>query len=175
MLVRIGDDLVVEAAVGPAPGPASPSLEAADVVEPIGADRLLVLRGGEQAADDRRVLKAFTAQLAAAIERKRLGAQAARASALADADELRTAMLQAVSHDLRTPLASIKAAVSTLRQDDVDLGAEDRKELLEAVESETDRLTELVTNLLDLTKLGAGPWPPSSVRCRWRRSCPPRS
>jgi two-component system sensor histidine kinase KdpD len=95
-----------------------------------------------------------TAQLADAARR---AAEHQRAAQLAQqADEVKTALLHAVSHDLRTPLASIKANVSGLRQADVAYTAEDRAELLEAIDDETDRLDRLVGNLLDASRLEAG-------------------
>ncbi|MEZ4572924.1 MAG: histidine kinase dimerization/phospho-acceptor domain-containing protein [Thermomicrobiales bacterium] len=71
-------------------------------------------------------------------------------------DELRSALLSAVSHDLRTPLASIKASATTLMQSDVDWDDGDRQDLLQAIDEETDRLNGLVTNLLDLSRIEAG-------------------
>jgi two-component system sensor histidine kinase KdpD len=156
LLSNDGGQWKVEASAG---GVQHVSPAAADVVEDLGPDLKLALIGGELAADDRRVLKAFANQLTAAMERRRLSGEAARASALAQANELRGALLQAVSHDLRTPLASIKASVSTLRHDgegDIDLPPDVRQRLLADVESETDRLTALVTNLLALSRLQAG-------------------
>ena len=125
-------------------------------MRPLGGDLVLAVRGSDLAAEDRRVLNAFVAQLAAAIDRRRVGAQAARAAALAEADELRSALLQAVSHDLRTPLAAIKASASSLRQPDIDWSDEDRDEFLATIEDETDRLTALVVNLLDMSRIQAG-------------------
>jgi two-component system sensor histidine kinase KdpD len=143
----------VEASAGPE-APVRP--EQADVVDHLGPDVVLALRGRQLTADDRRVLVAFGAQLAAALERSRLSTAAASASALAQANELRTALLQAVSHDLRTPLAAIKASVSSLRQDDVTWDDDETAEFLEAIEEQTDRLTGLVGNLLDMSRLQAG-------------------
>ncbi|GIU88245.1 MAG: hypothetical protein KatS3mg009_2760 [Acidimicrobiia bacterium] len=117
---------------------------------------VLALRGPRLTAEDRHVLKAFAAHLATARERARLREQAAAARRLGEADELRAALLQAVSHDLRTPIASIKAAVSSLRQPDVTWRDEDVAAFLAAVEDETDRLGALVENLLDMSRLRAG-------------------
>jgi two-component system sensor histidine kinase KdpD len=128
----------------------------ADQVRPLGADLVLAVRGSDLAAEDQRVLNAFVAQLAAAIDRRQISAQAARASALAEADELRSALLQAVSHDLRTPLAGIKASASSLRQLDIAWSDLDRSEFLRTIEDETDRLTTLVGNLLDMSRVQAG-------------------
>jgi two-component system sensor histidine kinase KdpD len=149
------DQWVVEAASG-TDAPATP--EAADETRELGSDLVLALdlAGNRMAAQDRRVLNAFAVQLGAAVDRRRLHAQAARAAALAEADELRTALLQAVSHDLRTPLAGIKASASSLRQPDIAWSEEDRQEFLRTIEDETDRLTDLVTNLLDMSRIQAG-------------------
>jgi len=89
-------------------------------------------------------------------ERRRLQVEAAEAEALAETDRLRTALLRAVSHDLRTPLASIKASVSSLLQDDVDWSPEATAEFLATIEEETDRLDRVVGNLLDMGRLQAG-------------------
>ncbi len=130
--------------------------EEADVVDELGPDVVLALRGRQLTVDDRRVLAAFATQLAAALERTRLSDAAASAGALAQANELRAALLQAVSHDLRTPLAAIKASVSSLRQDDVTWDDEHERAFLAAIEEQTDRLTVLVGNLLDMSRLQAG-------------------
>lgn len=116
----------------------------------------LVLVGHALEADDRRVLEAFAAQAATAVQQQRLEATAATAGSLAEVDRVRTALLSAVSHDLRTPLASAKAAVGTLRSPGLRLSAEDREELLDATEGSLDRLSGLVENLLDMSRLQAG-------------------
>jgi K+-sensing histidine kinase KdpD len=82
--------------------------------------------------------------------------QAREADILRSSDELKSALLHAVSHDLRTPLASIKASVTGLLAPGARLDEADRRELLEAIDEETDRLTHLVTNLLDLSRIEAG-------------------
>jgi len=148
-----GERWVVDASAGP-DVPGTPA--AADEARPLGSDLVLVLSGPDLAAEDRRVLNAFAAQLSAAVERRGLHARAAEAAALAEANALRTALLQAVSHDLRTPLAGIKASASSLRQSDVAWSDEDRQNFLGTIEDETDRLTALVTNLLDMSRLQAG-------------------
>jgi two-component system sensor histidine kinase KdpD len=96
-----------------------------------------------------------------AVEQNRLRKIALEAEMLAKADELRTAILRAVSHDLRTPLAAIKASVSSLRQEDVQWDDVDRGDFLQSIEGETDRLTNIVTNLLDLSRIEAGVVRPS--------------
>lgn len=130
--------------------------ESAEETQNLGDDLVLALCGSGLRAEDRHVLNAFTANLSAALERRKLHEQAAEAAALADANELRNALLQAVSHDLRTPLAGIKASVNSLRQPDVSWTADETAEFLETVEEETDRLTNLVDNLLDMSRIHAG-------------------
>ena len=103
-----------------------------------------------------RLLDGFAAQAAAALDRDRLRTQAAQAEALAEGNRMRTALLAAVSHDLRTPLASIKASVSTLRQTDVQWTADDEAALLATIEESANRLDALIGNLLDMSRLAAG-------------------
>jgi two-component system sensor histidine kinase KdpD len=116
----------------------------------------LVLSGHPLAAQDRRVLEAFAAQATVALRQERLEEAAATAGSLAEVDRLRTALLSAVSHDLRTPLASAKAAVGTLRMSDLPLSEDDQGELLATAEESLDRLSGLVENLLDMSRLQAG-------------------
>ncbi|MFI9062424.1 ATP-binding protein [Streptomyces sp. NPDC053429] len=139
--------------VGPAPV-ARP--EDADADMPIGDHMALALSGRVLPAEDRRVLGAFAAQAAVVLDRRRLVGEAEEARRLAEGNRIRTALLAAVSHDLRTPLASIKASVSSLRSDDVEWSQEDRAELLEGIEDGADRLDHLVGNLLDMSRLQTG-------------------
>jgi two-component system sensor histidine kinase KdpD len=127
-----------------------------DVEIPVDDDLTLVLCGHPLAAADRRVVEAFAAQAAIALRQEQLAEQAAAVKPLADADRLRTALLSAVSHDLRTPLASAKAAITSLRSDDVVFDEDDRSELLAAADDSLDRLSRLVENLLDMSRLQAG-------------------
>ncbi len=143
---------LVEASVG-TPVPATPEGHAS---VPLVPGAVLVVDGPALGADDRRVLAVFAAQLASALERSRLEAEAAQARARVEADELRTAILRAVSHDLRTPLASIKASVTSLLQGDVDWTAEAQHEFLATIDEETDRLDRLVGNLLDMSRIDSG-------------------
>ncbi|HEU5332700.1 MAG TPA: ATP-binding protein [Actinocrinis sp.] len=128
----------------------------ADTVVEAGPDAVIALRGRTLPAADQRVLAAFAAQSAAALERRRLTKAAAEAESLAAADKMRTALLAAVSHDLRTPLAAAKASVGTLRDPELEVPPGDREELLEAAEQSLDRLSRLVENLLDMSRLQAG-------------------
>jgi two-component system sensor histidine kinase KdpD len=128
----------------------------ADVDVPVGEDLTLALRGRALPAADRRVLGAFATYAAVALEQQRLAAAAEAARPIAEADRMRTALLTAVSHDLRTPLASAKAAVTSLRSPDIQWGLEDHDELLATADESLDRLTRLVGNLLDMSRLQAG-------------------
>ncbi|MFF4960314.1 DUF4118 domain-containing protein [Streptomyces sp. NPDC001222] len=139
--------------VGPEP---SGVPEDADVDVPVGDHMALSLRGRVLPASDRRVLAAFAAQAAVVLDRQRLQHEADQVKELAEGNRIRTALLAAVSHDLRTPLAGIKASVSSLRSDDVEWSEEDRAELLAAIEEGADRLDHLVGNLLDMSRLQTG-------------------
>jgi two-component system sensor histidine kinase KdpD len=130
--------------------------EDADVDVPVGDHMALALSGRVLPAEDRRVLAAFAAQAAVVVDRRRLQSEAEQARTLAEGNRIRTALLAAVSHDLRTPLAGIKAAVSSLRSEDVDWSPEDQAELLAGIEAGADRLDHLVGNLLDMSRLQTG-------------------
>lgn len=123
---------------------------------PVTDTLTLRLCGRSLTPSDRRVLVAFAEQAAVALQQGRLVAQAAEADRLAAGNSMRTALLAAVSHDLRTPLAGIKAASSALRSTDLRLTDDDREELIETVDESADRLTGLVDNLLDMSRLQAG-------------------
>ncbi|MEO3975652.1 ATP-binding protein [Streptomyces sp. CAU 1734] len=130
--------------------------EDADVDMPVSDNMALALSGRVLPAEDRRVLAAFAAQAAVVLDRQRLVGEAEDARRMAEGNRIRTALLAAVSHDLRTPLAAIKAAVSSLRSDDVAWSDEDEAELLEGIEDGADRLDHLVGNLLDMSRLQTG-------------------
>ncbi|MGC4190515.1 MAG: ATP-binding protein [Thermomicrobiales bacterium] len=112
--------------------------------------------GGRFSHEDARLLGSFADQAALAIERGRLSEQAARASALAQANDLKSTLLAAVSHDLRTPLTTIKASASALLDESVDWQPAARAELLSAIDEEADRLALMVSNLLDLSRIEGG-------------------
>lgn len=120
---------------------------------PVG---ILVLAGASLDNHDRRLLGTFANHAALAVERAQLQEQALRAKVLEEVDRWRSALVGSVSHDLRTPLASIKAAVSYLADASLVLDAGERSELLGTIEGQADRLTRLVTNLLDMTRIEAG-------------------
>ncbi|MGV0811943.1 sensor histidine kinase KdpD [Mycolicibacterium boenickei] len=132
-------------------------VETADTAIEVGDDEFWLLMAGRKlAARDRRVLSAVAKQAAGLVKQRELTEEAGKAAAIAQADELRRSLLSAVSHDLRTPLAAAKAAVSSLRSDEVDFSAEDTAELLATIEESVDALTALVGNLLDSSRLSAG-------------------
>ena len=132
-------------------------VDSADTAIEVGDDEFWMLMAGKKlAARDRRVLTAVAKQAAGLVEQRELTEEVSRAEAFAQADELRRSLLSAVSHDLRTPLAAAKAAVSSLRSDDIDFSAEDTAELLATIEESIDQLTALVGNLLDSSRLAAG-------------------
>ncbi len=116
----------------------------------------LVLKGPALSSADVKVLRAFADQVALGLEARQLRRDAESMGALTEANALRTALLQAVSHDLRTPLASIKASVTGLMAADVGFSADDRDSLLDAIDTSTDRLDRVIGNLLDMSRLQAG-------------------
>lgn len=130
--------------------------EDADVAMPIGDHMALALSGRVLPAEDRRVLSAFATQAAGLLDRRRLVGEAEDARRLGENNRIRTALLAAVSHDLRTPLAGIKASVTSLRSDDIEWSDQDRTELLAGIEAGADRLDNLVGNLLDMSRLQTG-------------------
>jgi K+-sensing histidine kinase KdpD len=136
--------------VGP-PASGRPSISVA-----AGGGMRLVADGDELFAEDRRLLSRLAATAARAWEASELAREAAEARDLAEVDRLRTALLAAVGHDLRTPLAAIKAAVTSLRQDDVAWTIDDQAELLATIEESADRLDELIANLLAMSRLQVG-------------------
>ena len=136
--------------VGPEPT-GRPSLEAVSV-----NGLRLAAYGPEVFAEDRRLFGVLADMAARAWEGQQLAKQAALAEQLAETDRVRAALLTAVGHDLRTPLAGIKAAVSSLRQGDVSWTAAERDELLRTVEESTDRLTAVISNLLAMSRVQAG-------------------
>lgn len=121
-----------------------------------GPNLQLHLWGPPRIGDDRRLMDMIAATAGRLWRTEQLAVQARRAEELARIDEVRVALLAAVGHDLRTPLAAIKASVSTLRQTDIDMEPADSAQLLTGIENNTDRLTDLVSNLLDMSRIQAG-------------------
>lgn len=120
---------------------------------PVG---ILALRRMPASDEDRTLLRTFANHAALALERAQLREQAMRSELLEEVDRLRHALVGAVSHDLRTPLATMKVASSTLLNPAIPLSEADTHELHGLIDIETDRLTRLVTSLLDMTRIAAG-------------------
>lgn len=149
-----GEDEQVVASVGEDP---CQDVDSADTAIDVGDDEFWLLMAGRGLpARDRRVLTVVAKQAAGLVRQRELTEEASRAEAIEKADELRRSLLSAVSHDLRTPLAGAKAAVSSLRSEDVGFSEEDTAELLATVEESIDQLTALVDNLLDSSRLAGG-------------------
>jgi len=148
LLERAGGRWVRVAYCGDTSGPPQHQIRARE-------DLALVVYG-DVPPDSERLLAAAAGQAAAALDRDRLRTQAAQAEALAAGNRMRTALLAAVSHDLRTPLASIKASISSLRQGDVRWTPEDEAVLLATIEESSDRLDSLIANLLDMSRVQTG-------------------
>jgi two-component system sensor histidine kinase KdpD len=129
--------------------------QASDTVV-LDSDTLLAIAGPDLSDYDRQVMRAFTDQLAVALHSRQLQAEAATAEVVSQADNLRTALLRAVSHDLRTPLASIKASATTLLAKDLQLAPDATQQLLSTIDEEADRLNGLIGNLLDMSRLQSG-------------------
>ena len=146
--LRDGDATVGETGA-PAPGDVQVSV-------PAGAHKQLVMWGQPRVGEDRRLMGMIAATAGQLWETEKLAAQARRAEELARIDEVRVALLAAVGHDLRSPLAAIKASVSTLLQGDIEMEPSEAEQLLAGIDDNTDRLTELVSNLLDMSRIQAG-------------------
>lgn len=146
---RDGIEAVLASVGPPLVGPGTVAVDA-------GTGRLLRGGGRELFAEDRRLLGNLAHAASRALDTRSMAGEAVQARELAEVDRLRSALLAAVGHDLRTPLAAVKAAITTLRQPDVELHEADREELLATVEYSADRLADLVANLLDLSRLQAG-------------------
>ncbi len=133
------------------------TVDSADTAIEVGDEEFWMLLAGKKlSARDRHVLSAVARQAAGLIRQRELAEEASRSQAILQADELRRSLLSAVSHDLRTPLAAAKVAVSSLRAEDVAFSPEDTAELLATIEESIDQLTALVGNLLDSSRLAAG-------------------
>lgn len=126
------------------------------LVVPVAEDAALELFGPALDRSASRLLPVIVTQTAAALERERLTATAEGIAPLIETDQVRSALLSAVSHDLRRPLTAAATAISSLRADDVDFSPADRAELLDTAHESLDTLTVLVTDLLDVSRMQAG-------------------
>lgn len=149
-----GDEADVIARVGEKPATATESADT--VVEVKDGEFRLLMSGRALPPGDLKVLAVVAGQAAALVRQRELAEEAGESEAIRQADQLRRSLLSAVSHDLRTPLAGAKAAVSSLRSEDIDFSKDDTAELLATVEESVDQLTALVDNLLDSSRLAAG-------------------
>jgi two-component system sensor histidine kinase KdpD len=129
----------------------------------VDSETVLVVVGAALTSEDRVIIAAFAGQAAAVLEARRLREEAAEMDVVAQGDALRTGLLRSVSHDLRTPLAGIKASVTSLLQDDVSWSPHQEHEFLTTIDEECDRLNRLVTNLLDASRLQSGAMSPRRV------------
>ncbi|MCC6958801.1 MAG: DUF4118 domain-containing protein [Dehalococcoidia bacterium] len=157
------NELAVVAAVLQTGGPIRTKAENAGGIPatfvPLPASRDGLLRFAGEVPPDllaRPLVQALMNEASAALERMRLASEAERAAALERADEFKTTLLSSVSHDLRSPLTAIKAAASSLRDESVDWSVEDRRTLLQTIDSQADRLTGTVSNLLEMSRLEGG-------------------
>jgi two-component system sensor histidine kinase KdpD len=117
---------------------------------------------GVPTAGETRVLAAVADQVARALERDRLADDAAAAEVARRSDVLKSALLDSVSHDLRTPLASIRAAAGTLMDPEIEASIDERRATAAAIDAEAERLNRLVSNLLDLSRIEAGALRPTT-------------
>ena len=136
--------------------PSEADVAPGDTVAPAGPETSLVLRGVSLPPSEHRVLAAFATHLGVLEERAELVRQTEAAHLLSAGNRARTALLAAVSHDLRTPLAGIRTAAETLRRNDLRLPPADRADLLRAIEESTTRLTAMIADLLDMSRLHTG-------------------
>jgi two-component system sensor histidine kinase KdpD len=146
---RDGGRWIAEATVGVTVERGDPDLRVDD-------RHALALAGPSVPVEERRLLDAFVTELVASIRMDELEAEVSEADDLERVNDLRLAILSAVSHDLRTPLAGIKASVTSLLDDEIDWPEDERRAFLEAIDAEADRLDALVGNLLDMSRLQTG-------------------
>ncbi|KUM36241.1 ATP-binding protein [Arthrobacter sp. EpRS71] len=159
----------VLAGAGPNPPVTHAAADHTAVVDP---HYTLLLRGGPLSAHQQRMLAAFGAFVVAVRDRQQLVESRRDNVRLAEGNKMRTSILRAVSHDLRTPLAGIKLAVSSLRQEDVNFPPDVERELLETIEEYADRLDHLVDNLLDMSRITADAVNPLLTGIVWAQVLP---
>jgi len=153
LLRREGDGWTVETVAG---GPAASGVDTGERIDLAGGTHALVLTGPPLAAEDRRLLFAFVAHLDAMLQMQELRGRVDTVNQLSYSNDLRSALLAAVGHDLRTPLATIKAAATSLLERDVEWSPTQTRDFLQTIDEEVDRLNSLVGNLLDMSRLQTG-------------------
>src|SRR5439155_15419287 len=146
------DEGSVSGAVGGDPSPVALAAEG----RPVGRIEMFGAPPSGIGGPEGEVLSTFAGQLALALERARLGQEAAEARVEAQASRIRAALFSSVTHDLRTPLASITASASSLLEEGVPFSDDQRQDLLRTIFEESQRLNRLVANLLDLSRIRAG-------------------
>lgn len=152
-------------AAPPSPGSGDPGLDAVELADP---ETALVVSGRTLTAGDRRLLTAYGSHLLLLRQRQSLQLKLRRTAKLAEGNSVRTSILRAVSHDLRTPLAGIKLAVTALQRQNQRLPEEVKAEMLDTIESYSDRLESLVSNLLDMSRISSGSAAPLTAAVTWR-------
>ena len=137
-------------------GPALPPVPLGADGRMVGSIEMAAGPGTTIGDSERQVLETFAGQLALALERARLGEEAEEARLEAEASRIRAALFSSVTHDLRTPLASITASASSLLEEGVPFSQDQRHELLRTILEESQRLNRLVANLMDLSRISLG-------------------
>ena len=158
----------LQAFSGAAPPPAPDAAALTDSVELADDRTALVLSGRTLTAGDRLLLSAHGAHLLLLRQRQALQRRLQSTTKLAEGNSVRTSILRAVSHDLRTPLAGIKLAVTALRRQGRRLPEEVQAEMLATIESYTERLDALISNLLDMSRISSGSAAPLTAPVTWR-------
>ncbi|HEY8701381.1 MAG TPA: DUF4118 domain-containing protein [Arthrobacter sp.] len=149
----------------PAPGSGESGTDAVELADPQTA---LVISGRTLTAGERRLLTAHGAHLLLLLQRHALQLRLKRTTKLAEGNSIRTSILRAVSHDLRTPLAGIKLAVTALQRQKRRLPEEIEDEMLDTIDSYADRLDSLISNLLDMSRISSGSTAPLTSPVTWR-------
>lgn len=162
-----GWDLQVHSGEAPPPAPGSGESDA-DACEMADPETALVVSGRTLTAGERRLLTAHGAHLLLLRQRHALHLRLKKTTKLAEGNSIRTSILRAVSHDLRTPLAGIKLAVTALQRQKRRLPEEVQDEMLNTIESYSDRLDALIANLLDMSRISSGSAAPLTSPVTWR-------
>ncbi len=163
--------VVVEGTIGPVDGGHEESIPLDAHERNLG--RIVVVTNGSRpvlSTEDRGVIQTLASQIALAIDGMRLGSEAEEARLEAETNRLRAALFSSVTHDLRTPLASITASVSALLEQQSPLQLEQRHELLETIDQEAGRLNRVIGNLMDLSRMRAGAITPTKAPDGGRRA-----
>lgn len=155
-LVRRDSESTAQSATVASAGDPPQGEEASDYAVTVDTEHLLVIDGIPREASDQGIFEAFAGRIAAVLQQRALSEARLQAQELAAGNAMRTALLAAVSHDLRTPLSGIKASASSLRMQDVVLSEEDTADLLATIEESADQLSERIEDLLNMSRIQAG-------------------